>query len=91
VPSDFGNYALSVGTGGYTAEISSSIFRSVANLSGEITTQYVIRYTPDIAEKSEARQFRRLRVVVDLPGVQVRARSGYYPFSASGSTNPGAK
>jgi VWFA-related protein len=91
VPSDFGNYALSVGTGGYTAEISSSIFRSVASLSGEITTQYVIRYTPDVAEKSEARQFRRLRVVVDVPGVQVRARNGYYPFSASGSTNTGAK
>ena len=47
-PSDDGNYALTVGTGGYTAEISSAIFRSVAILSGEITTQYVIRYTPDV-------------------------------------------
>jgi VWFA-related protein len=84
-PSDFGNYALSVGTGGYTAEISSSIFRSVASLSGEITTQYVIRYTPDVAEKSESRQFRRIRVAVDLPGVQVRARNGYYPFGVSGA------
>ena len=84
-PSDFGNYALSVGTGGYTAEISSAIFQSVANLSGEITTQYVIRYTPDVAEKTEARQFRRIRVVVDLPNVQVRARSGYYPFGVPGA------
>ncbi len=79
-PSDFGNYALSVGTGGYTAEISSAIFRSVAALSGEITTQYVMRYTPDVTEKSEPRQFRRVRVVVNLPDVQVRYRSGYYPF-----------
>jgi VWFA-related protein len=79
-PSDFGNYALSVGTGGYTAEISSAIFHSVASLSGEITTQYVMRYTPDVSERSETRQFRRIRVVVDLPNVQVRYRSGYYPF-----------
>lgn len=81
-PSDFGNYALSVGTGGYTAEISSSIFRSIANISGEITTQYVMRYTPDVAEKSESRQFRRIRVVVNLPNIQLRYRAGYYPFGA---------
>ena len=79
-PGDYGNYALSVGLGGYTAEITGAIFRSVANLSGEITTQYVMRYTPSVSEKSEQRQFRRIRVVVDLPNVQVRYRSGYYPF-----------
>lgn len=79
-PSDDGNYALAVGTGGYTAEISGSIFRSVANLSGEITTQYVMRYSPDTGSGPEARQFRRIRVAVDLPGVQVRYRNGYYPF-----------
>jgi Ca-activated chloride channel family protein len=79
-PSDDGNYALTVGTGGYTAEISSAIFRSVASLSGEITTQYVIRYTPDIGPSSEARQFRRVKVAVNLPGVELRYRNGYYPF-----------
>jgi Ca-activated chloride channel family protein len=79
-PSDFGNYALSVGTGGYTAEISSAIFRSVANLSGEITTQYVMRYNADVGESTESRQFRRIKVVVNLPNVQVRYRTGYYPF-----------
>jgi len=80
-PSDDGNYALQVGTGGYTAEISSAIFRSVASLSGEITTQYVIRYTPDVAPSSETRQFRRIRVAVDLPTAQVRYRNGYYPYA----------
>jgi VWFA-related protein len=80
-PSDDGNYALAVGTGGYAAEISSSIFRSVANLSGEITTQYVMRYTPDMAEKSESKQFRKIRIAVNLPGVTVRYRNGYYPFA----------
>ena len=81
-PSDFGNYALSVGTGGYTAEISSSIFKSIANISGEITTQYVMRYIPDVTEKSESRQFRRIRVAVNLPNIQLRYRTGYYPFGA---------
>jgi VWFA-related protein len=79
-PSDAGNYALTVGTGGYTAEISSAIFRAVASLSGEITSQYVIRYTPDVGANSEARQFRRVKVAVNLPGVELRYRNGYYPY-----------
>jgi VWFA-related protein len=80
-PSDDGNYALTVGTGGYTAEISSAIFRSVANLTGEIQAQYVMRYSPDVAEKGANRQFRRIRVAVNnLPNVTLRYRPGYYPF-----------
>ncbi len=80
-PSDDGNYAIAVGTGGYTAQISSAIFRAIADLEGEITTQYVMRYTPDVAEKGNNRQFRRIRVGVDLQNVTVRYRSGYYPFA----------
>lgn len=85
-PSDDGNYALAVGTGGYTAEISSAIFRAVASLSGEITTQYVIRYNPDIAADSEGKQFRRIKVAVNLPGVELRYRPGYYPFAPPNAT-----
>jgi len=80
-PSDAGNYALTVGTGGYTAEISSAIFRSVASLSGDITSQYILRYTPDVGAASEARQFRRIKVAVNLPGVELRYRNGYYPYA----------
>lgn len=80
-PSDDGNYALAVGTGGYTAEISSAIFRSVASLSGDITTQYVIRFTPDVGPGSGNKQFRHIRVAVDLPTALVRYRNGYYPYS----------
>jgi VWFA-related protein len=81
-PSDDGNYALTVGTGGYTAEISSAIYRSIANLSGEITAQYVMRYTPDVAEKGSSRQFRRIRVVVNNPpGINLKYPQGYYPFA----------
>jgi len=86
-PSDDGNYALAVGTGGYTAEISSSIFRSVASLSGEITEQYVMRYTPEVADKGSDRQFRRIKVTIpSLPAAVVRYRPGYYPFGVPQGT-----
>ena len=78
-PSDEGNYALKVGTGGYAAEIASGIFRAVSNVAGEVTTQYILRYIPDSLDSS--RQYRTIRVEVDLPNVKVRARKGYYPFA----------
>jgi VWFA-related protein len=79
-PSDDGNYALSVGSGGYASAIASSIFRSVANIAGEVTTQYILRYVPEI-DASSVRQYRKLEVRVALAGVKVRARKGYYPFT----------
>ena len=78
-PSDEGNYALKVGTGGYAAEIASGIFKAVSNVAGEVTTQYILRYIPDSLDSS--RQYRTIRVEVDLPNVKVRARKGYYPFA----------
>jgi Ca-activated chloride channel homolog len=78
-PSDDGNYALTVGTGGYAGEIAGGIFRAISNISGEITTQYIMRYTPNAGEKGADRAFRRLKVTVNLLGVKVRFRSGYYP------------
>jgi Ca-activated chloride channel homolog len=76
-PSDEGNYALKVGTGGYASALSSSIFKSIANVAGEITTQYILRYNPDVPADSKL-QFREINVKVALPEVTVRARRGYY-------------
>ena len=81
-PSDDGNYALTVGTGGYASEIAGGIFRAISNISGEVTTQYIMRYNPDMGEKGAGRAFRRLKVTVDLQGVKVRFRTGYYPAAA---------
>jgi VWFA-related protein len=78
-PSDEGNYAYKVGTGGYAAEVSGGIFHAVANIAGEVTTQYILRYTPDINPKTEGKAFRNIRVAVDLPNIKIRARKGYYP------------
>jgi Ca-activated chloride channel homolog len=77
--SDFGNYQLTVGTGGYTAAILGSIYKSIANIAGEITVQYVLRYVP--SEIDETRLKRTIEVKVAIPGVTVRARQYYYPFS----------
>lgn len=90
---DAGNYAVQVGTGGYTAEVQKSIFLSVSNLIGEITTQYVIRYHPDLqtecdpehpkCDTSQNKTYRHVKVTVGLPNVTLRNRDGYYPFPLS--------
>jgi VWFA-related protein len=77
-PSDEGNYALKVGTGGYAAEIAKGIFNSIANVAGEVKTQYILRYVPDNTDS--AKPFRNVEVKVpSLPTVKIRARRGYYP------------
>jgi Mg-chelatase subunit ChlD len=76
-PSDEGNFAFKVGTGGFAAALSNSIFHSIANLAGEITTQYILRYIPDAAV-NPGKLFREINVKVSLPEVKVRARKGYY-------------
>ncbi len=79
-PSDEGNYALKVGTGGYASEIAKGIFSSIAKVVGEVTTQYIIRYSPEGADSPK--QFRKIDVKVPgYPTVKVRARTGYYPFN----------
>lgn len=78
-PSDEGNYAYKVGTGGYAAEISNGIFHAVAAIAGEVTTQYILRYTPDVKPEN-TKQFRNIKVAVNLPNVKIRYRKGYYPF-----------
>jgi VWFA-related protein len=79
-PSDDGNYAYTVGTGAYAAEISNGIIKAVGGISGEITTQYVLRYTPDIDMDAKSRIFRRIKVdIPGLPNVTIKAKEGYYP------------
>jgi Ca-activated chloride channel family protein len=79
VPSDEGNYALKVGTGGYASALANGMFKAIANVAGEITTQYILRYIPEGTESNK--QFRGINVKVNLANVKVRARRGYYPFN----------
>lgn len=79
-PSDEGNYAIKVGTGGYASEIAQGMFRAIANVAGEVTTQYVLRYIPDNNDSPKA--YRKIRVeVVGYPNLRIRHRDGYYPYN----------
>ena len=78
-PSDEGNYALKVGTGGYASALMAGIVNAISAVAGEITTQYILRYQP--SRTDVARTYRKIRVDVGLPNVKVRARDGYYPFA----------
>jgi Ca-activated chloride channel homolog len=77
-PSDDGNYALKVGTGEYASAVARSMYRSISDIAGEVTTQYIIRYIP---QNDSDKQYRNVKVVVDLANVKVRARKGYYSNS----------
>ncbi len=77
-PSDEGNLALRAGTGGFASALATALFRAVANITGEITTQYILRYIPDDSANGD-KVFRGLNIKVSLPEVKVRARKGYYP------------
>ena len=74
-PSDDGNYALTVGTGAYRSAVDGRMYHAVADIAGEVTTQYIIRY---ISDNASSKVYRDVKVVVDLANVRVRARKGYY-------------
>jgi Ca-activated chloride channel family protein len=74
-PSDDGNYPLKVGSGGYADAMEAKLNKGVADLLGEVTTQYLLFYLP---ENPKDKAYRNLRVTVDMPNVKVRARKGYY-------------
>ncbi len=80
-PSDDGNYALTVGVGGYAAEIAAGVIKAVGGIAGEIATQYVLRYTPDVDAEVNPRQFRRIKVDIPmLPNANLNYRNGYFPY-----------
>ncbi len=84
-PSDDGNYALTVGTGAYRSAVDGRMYHAVADIAGEITTQYIIRY---VSDNPSEKSYRNLKVVVDLGNVHVRARKGYYASGVPGASAP---
>ncbi len=81
-PSDDGNYALRVGSGSYTDVTDAKLNKGVADIVGEVTSQYLLFY---VSDNPKDKTYRNLRVTVDMPNVKVRARKGYYAAAAPGS------
>jgi hypothetical protein len=63
--------------------LASGIFRAVAAIAGEVTTQYILRYIPEVENsKRNSKVFHNVKVTVpNYPTVRVRARKGYYPLN----------
>jgi hypothetical protein len=81
---------LTVGTGGYAAEISKGIFAAIMGISGDITTQYVLRYVPDVDPEGKVKLTRKIKVEIpDLPNVKLHYRPYYYPNPVPGITAGG--
>lgn len=79
-PSDDGNYALIVGTGAYRSAVDGRMYHAVADIAGEVTMQYILRY---VSNNDNGKSYRNVKVVVDLGNVKVRARHGYYASTAT--------
>jgi len=56
------------------------MYHAIADIAGEVTTQYIIRY---VSDNPNAKAYRNVKVVVDLGNVRVRARKGYYASAVS--------
>ena len=80
-PTDEGNFAYQPGTGGFASAIANSVLKAVLEISGEVTTQYILHYFPDVDKADPKKQFRNLEIKVALANVTVRARKGYFPFA----------
>ena len=69
-----------MGTGGYASEISSHIIKAIIGISAEITTQYVLRYTPDFDRDAKPKEYRHIKVdIPSMPWIKPLTRDGYYP------------
>jgi hypothetical protein len=77
-----------VGTGGYASAIAQAINTSVQALEGELTTQYILRYVPDIDPATSYRDKRRLKVEIPtLPANSVKLQYRPYYYANSLPTN----
>lgn len=75
-PANDGNREFADGTGGYQAKILSSMFKSISAIAGEITTQYMLRYSP--STPGYEGEEHRIQVDVKIPNVKVRSRTQYF-------------
>jgi hypothetical protein len=85
-PMDAGNYVYEAGTGGYAGEISRALFTKVGSIVGDIATQYILRFAPDIDPATAGKIYRKIKVdIPSLSNAKVYAKDGYFPEQTSGA------
>jgi hypothetical protein len=72
-----------IGSRVWTDAIDEKLNLAVSDLVGEVTSQYLIFF---VSDNPKNKAYRNLKVIVDLPGLRVRARKGYYAASVSGGS-----
>lgn len=70
-----GNYSMNVGSGSYADAMDAKLHQGVADITGEVTSQYLLFF---VSNNPKDKAYRNLKVTVDMPNVRVRARKGYY-------------
>ncbi len=79
-PMDAGNYVYEAGTGGYASEVARALIAAVTNVVGNVQTQYILRYVPDVDPAAAVKPYRRIKVdIPSLPNVRVSTKDGYFP------------
>ncbi|HEY1207477.1 MAG TPA: VWA domain-containing protein, partial [Bryobacteraceae bacterium] len=49
-------------------------------ITGDITSQYILRYVPENSPDAKTKTYHHIKVLIpSVPGVVIRARDGYYP------------
>ena len=79
---------LSVDSGGFSIRNANDLSGALRRIAGESEVYYLLGFQPD--ETGRAGAFRKLDVRVTRPGLQVRARRGYYAGGAP-SRNEGRR
>jgi hypothetical protein len=65
---------------------------AVTSVSGEITTQYVLRYVPDYDPDDKPKAWRRIKVEIpELPNVKLHHRPGYWAAAPGPSARSSGK
>jgi Ca-activated chloride channel family protein len=76
-PTVFSELASATGGRSLQAVDGKGLSAALTAIARELRSQYLLGYTPTAAD-SERREWRTIRVRVSRPGVQVRARDGYF-------------
>ena len=74
---DGSNSVYGLGTGQYSSEVAETLALALSLIQRELQMQYSLRYVPP--NPTTDGKFRKIRVELNIVGLKLRARPGYYP------------